>query len=325
MTSPTLASFESLLSKSGIDELRADSKISTLQVNVGKLCNQACKHCHVDAGPNRTEIMTLETIEEVLTAIRRFNIPILDITGGAPELNPHFETLVSEARQSGAHIIVRHNFTVQFTPGKSFLPTFFRENGVEVIASLPYFLADQTDAQRGRGVFEQSLEGMRRLNAEGYGSAGSGLLLNLVYNPVGAFLPPDQASVERDFRREMSSRYGLVFNNLYTIVNMPISRFLDFLHRTGNYERYMQKLITSFNPATVSDLMCRNLVSVGWDGRLFDCDFNQMLELPVSAEAGSTIGAFDLDSLKERRIATGSHCFGCTAGAGSSCGGAVAA
>lgn len=323
MPESTQISFEVRLAQCGISELNSDAVISTLQVNVGKLCNQACKHCHVDAGPNRTEIMILETVEQVLTAIRRFKIPTLDITGGAPELNPHFEYLVTEAKRAGAHIMVRHNFTVQFTPGKFELPAFFRENSVEAIASLPYFLPEQTDAQRGRGVFEQSLEAMRRLNAVGYGKEGTGLLLNLVYNPVGAFLPPDQASIEKDFRRELASRYDLVFNRLYTITNMPISRFLDFLHRSGNYEKYMQKLISSFNPATIGNLMCKNLVSVGWDGKLYDCDFNQMLELPVTTTDSDSIANFDLNSLVNRRISTGNHCFGCTAGAGSSCGGAV--
>jgi radical SAM/Cys-rich protein len=248
----------------------------------------------------------------------------VDITGGAPELNPHFEHLVVEARQAGAHAMVRHNLTVQFAPGKASLPAFFRENEVEVIASLPYFLAQQTDAQRGRGVFEASVEALRRLNAEGYGQERTGLRLNLVYNPVGAFLPPEQASIERDFRRELAARYGLVFTHLYTITNMPIRRFLDYLLRSGNYERYMEKLIASFNPATVAGLMCRTLISVGWDGRLYDCDFNQMLEMPLTAEMPQTIAELDWERLAARRIVTGLHCYGCTAGAGSSCGGAVA-
>jgi radical SAM/Cys-rich protein len=318
-------SFDEKLIQAGLGELRASGVIETLQVNVGKLCNQACKHCHVDAGPHRTEIMSRETMDHVLDAVRRHRIPNVDITGGAPELNPNFAYLVTEARAAGAHVIVRHNFTVQFEEGVNGLPHFFRENAVEIVASLPYFLAEQTDAQRGRGVFEKSLEGMRRLNGLGYGQEGSGLLLNLVYNPVGAYLPPSQASIEADFKRELRARYGLEFNRLYTITNMPISRFLEMLRRTGNLEKYMDKLVQSFNPATVPGLMCRSMLSVGWDGRLYDCDFNQMLELPIANGAGITIAEADLDSLRNRAILTGQHCFGCTAGAGSSCGGAVVA
>jgi radical SAM/Cys-rich protein len=316
--------FTETLARRGLPPLRAESALTTLQVNVGKLCNQACKHCHVEAGPNRTEIMTRETVELVLDATRRFRIPIVDITGGAPELNPHFDYLVVEARRTGAHVMVRHNLTVQFAPGKEYLPTFFRENEVEVVASLPYFLAQQTDTQRGRGVFEASLNALHRLNAAGYGQEGTGYILNLVYNPVGAFLPPEQASIERDFRRELAARYGLVFNRLYTITNMPIRRFLDYLLRSGNYARYMEKLVASFNPATVAGLMCRTLVSVGWDGRLYDCDFNQMLELPLTGAMPQTIADLDWERLADRSIVTGPHCYGCTAGAGSSCGGAVA-
>jgi radical SAM/Cys-rich protein len=303
--------------------LRA-AQVETLQVNVGKLCNQACKHCHVDAGPKRTEMMTRETAEAVIAALRRFRIPTLDITGGAPELNPSFRYLVAEARALGTHVLVRHNLTVMFEPGQEDLPLFFRDHAVEVISSLPYFLAEQTDAQRGAGVFTKSIEALRRLNAVGYGVEGSGLMLNLVYNPVGAFLPPPQSSIEADFKRELSARYGLSFNRLYTITNMPIKRFLDYLRRSGNEERYLAKLVASFNPATVEGLMCRHLVSVDWTGRLYDCDFNQMLELGLSRELPQTIADFDPAKLAARRITTAAHCFGCTAGAGSSCGGAVA-
>jgi len=314
--------FAETLSSRGLGELEA-AAVTTLQVNVGKVCNQSCKHCHVDAGPARTETMTRQTAEAVIRAVRRFGIPTVDITGGAPELNPNFEYLVAESRGLGAHVIVRHNLTVQFVPGQEGLPELFREHEVEVIASLPYFLAAQTDSQRGPGVFDRSIEALRRLNEAGYGREGSGLLLNLVYNPVGAYLPPDQSSIERDFKRELAARHGLVFNRLFTITNMPISRFRDYLERSGNTTRYMQKLATSFNPTTVAGLMCRTLVSVGWDGRLYDCDFNQMLELPLTQGMPGTIFDLDLPRLARRRIATGAHCFGCTAGAGSSCGGAV--
>ena len=324
MTMQATPTFLETLAQNGGQTLLAAENISTLQVNVGKLCNQACKHCHVDAGPNRTEIMSRETIDKVLESVRRYKFKVVDITGGAPELNPEFRYLVEEARRSGSHVIVRHNFTVQFTSGMEYLPEFFRVNRIEVIASLPYFLAQQTDAQRGKGVFDQSIEAMRRLNEIGYGVEGSDLLLNLVYNPTGAFLPPDQSAVEKDFKRELQSRYGLTFNRLYTITNMPISRFKDYLIRSGNFQSYMDKLINSFNPGTVDGLMCRSLISVGWDGRLYDCDFNQMLELPLESGMPKLIGEFDLKLLMKRRISTGDHCYGCTAGTGSSCGGAVA-
>ena len=303
--------------------LRA-AAVETLQVNVGKLCNQACKHCHVDAGPKHTEIMTRETAEQVIAAVGRFRIPTLDITGGAPELNPSFRRLVTEARRLGAHVIVRHNLTVMFEPGQEDLPEFFRDQGVEVISSLPYFLEQQTDAQRGTGVFQKSIEALQRLNTVGYGREGGGLILNLVYNPVGAFLPPAQDAIERDFKRELAARYGVTFDRLYTITNMPIKRFLDYLRRSGNEERYMRKLVEAFNPATVEGLMCRTLVSVDWTGRLYDCDFNQMLGLGVAHGLPQSIADFDPEKLAARRVVTGAHCFGCTAGAGSSCGGVVA-
>ena len=303
-------------------ELRA-SAVEVLQINVGKLCNQACKHCHVDAGPLRTEIMTSETVEQVLDAIRKFEISTIDITGGAPEMNPSFRYLVHESRSLGCHVIVRHNLTVMFEPGQEDLPQFFREHEIEVISSLPYFLEQQTDAQRGWGVFKKSIEALHRLNEVGYGIENSGFILNLVYNPVGAFLPPPQESIEADFKRELLNRYGISFNHLFTITNMPIKRFLDYLRRSGNEERYRRKLTEAFNPATVAGLMCRTLVSVDWTGRLYDCDFNQMLELGVAPDMPQRIADFNPEKLARRRIMTGSHCFGCTAGPGSSCGGAV--
>ena len=314
--------FQQQLAAHGL-ELRAAS-VATLQVNVGKLCNQACKHCHVDASPKRTEIMTRATAEQVLAALQRFRLPTLDLTGGAPELNPSFRWLVAEARALGTHVMVRHNLTVMFESGQEDLPEFFRAHQIEVISSLPYFQEQQTDAQRGNGVFTKSIEAMRKLNAVGYGVAGSGLWLNLVYNPVGAFLPPAQTAIETDFKRELLSRYDLTFNHLYTITNMPISRFLEYLRRSGNEERYMRKLVDAFNPSAVAGVMCRSLVSMDWTGKLYDCDFNQMLELSVAEEMPQTITEFDPVNLASRRIVTGAHCFGCTAGAGSSCGGAVA-
>jgi radical SAM/Cys-rich protein len=322
-TSPRApAAFGQKLAEHGL-ELRA-GRVETLQVNVGKLCNQACKHCHVDASPRRTEVMSEGVAGQVLSAVRRFRFPVVDITGGAPELNPNFRRLVSESRRLGSHVMVRHNLTVMFEPGQDDLPEFFRAHGVEVVSSLPYFLGQQTDAQRGAGVFDKSVEALKRLNGVGYGAEGGGLTLNLVYNPVGAFLPPSQGSVEADFRRELLARHGVTFDRLYTITNMPIRRFLEYLRRSGNEERYMRKLVQAFNPATVEGLMCRTLVSVDWTGRLYDCDFNQMLELGVDAALPQTIADFDPAAFAARRIETGAHCFGCTAGAGSSCGGAVA-
>ena len=313
--------FDSVLAQNNL-ELKA-AGIDTLQVNVGKLCNQACKHCHVDASPKRTEIMTRAVVDACLDALRKHRIPTLDITGGAPELNPHFRYFVTEARKAGARALVRHNLTVMFEAGQEDLPDFFAAHQIEVVSSLPYFLGAQTDAQRGTGVFDKSIAALQKLNAAGYGTDEK-LLLNLVYNPVGAFLPPAQGSIEKDFKRELEARYGVRFNNLYTITNMPIARFLEWLRRSGNETAYMQKLVNAFNPATVSGLMCRSQLSVDWRGNLYDCDFNQMLELPVADDAPQTIAEFDPVKLAPRRIMTGAHCFGCTAGAGSSCGGVVA-
>ncbi|MBA3767041.1 MAG: arsenosugar biosynthesis radical SAM protein ArsS [Acidobacteria bacterium] len=314
--------FDEKLATLGMKLLRKDA-IETLQINVGKLCNQACKHCHVDASPARTEIMTREVAEQVIKAVRKFRFAALDITGGAPELNPSFRYLVAAARALDTHVMVRHNLTVMFEPGQDDLPEFFRDNNVEVVSSLPYFLEQQTDAQRGRGVFDKSIKALRRLNEVGYGIEGGGLVLNLVYNPVGAFLPPKQSSIEADFKRELMTRHGVSFDRLYTITNMPIQRFLDYLRRTGNEERYRRKLVEAFNSNAVEGLMCRSMLSVDWNGRLYDCDFNQMLELTVAPELPQTIFELDPEEFAGRPIMTGSHCFGCTAGAGSSCGGAV--
>lgn len=313
--------FDEKLAQNGF-ELKA-AGIDTLQVNVGKLCNQACKHCHVDASPKRTEIMPREIVEDCLNVLRRYKIPTLDITGGAPELNPNFRYFALEARKTGAKVIVRHNLTVMFEAGQKDLPEFFAENEAEVVSSLPYFLGTQTDAQRGAGVFDKSIEALKRLNAVGYG-IDEKLILNLVYNPVGAFLPPAQEAIEKDFKRELKVRYDVAFNNLFTITNMPIARYLEWLRRTKNEHVYMQKLVNAFNPATVEGLMCRSLVSVDWRGNLYDCDFNQMLDLKLESHLPQTIADFDFAKSANRRIVTGAHCFGCTAGAGSSCGGAVA-
>lgn len=302
--------------------LRADS-IETLQVNVGKICNQACKHCHVDASPIRTEIMSRAVIDACLQVLRDWQIPVLDLTGGAPEMIPDFRFFVTEATKTGAKIIVRHNLTVMFEEYQTDLPEFFAANKVEVVSSLPYFLQTQTDAQRGTGVFDKSIEALKRLNAAGYGVEDN-LVLNLVFNPVGAFLPPAQSAIEADFKRELQTRYGIVFNNLLTITNMPIARFLDWLRRSKNEQSYMSKLINAYNPSTLDGLMCRTQISVDWLGNLYDCDFNQMLDLKINDNLPQTIFNFNFDQLRKRHISTAAHCFGCTAGAGSSCGGSVA-
>jgi radical SAM/Cys-rich protein len=298
--------------------------ITVLQINVGKKCNQSCKHCHVDAGPDRTEVMSDDVVDAVFSVLEHTAIPTLDITGGAPELHPRFREMVVRARQLGRKVMDRCNLTILLANRFQDLPEFLAENQVEIVASLPHYSEGQTDAQRGDGIFQQSLEALRRLNALGYGDEGSGLSLNLVTNPVGAFLPARQDALERDWKREMDRRHGIRFNKLYTITNMPISRFLDFLQTSGNLEQYMDRLVNAFNPQAAQVVMCRYTLSVGWDGGLFDCDFNQMLGLPVNHGAPRTIFDFEAEKLKAREIVVGPHCFGCTAGQGSSCGGAVA-
>lgn len=307
------------------------SGIETLQINITKLCNQACVHCHVDSSPKRTEQMSLATVERCLGILSEHDsIQKLDITGGAPELNPHFDYMVREARKMGKHVMVRHNLTVTIDghpvtgESKRYLPEFYAEQGVEVISSLPYYQEYFTDKQRGKGVFEKSIESILMLNNVGYGKKGTGLELNFVYNPVGAFLPAPQESLEADFKRELSKKYGIVFNKLYTITNMPINRFKDQLKRLGAYEEYMEKLVNAFNPTAAEGVMCRSLISVSHDGRLYDCDFNQMIDLEISSERGPlTVFDFNYEDLTKRKIIFGSHCFGCTAGAGSSCGGST--
>lgn len=320
--------FEEELDRYGLD-LKPLS-IETLQVNITKLCNQACLHCHVDSSPKRTESMDRKTVDRVIEILANHpSIKTIDITGGAPELNPYFDELVRNARELGKHVIVRHNLTVQFDgnpvtgESKDYLPIFFAEQGVEVISSLPYYQEYFTDKQRGKGVFNKSVEGIRRLNEVGFGIAGSGKILNLVYNPVGPYLPAAQGELEQQYREELS-KIGLHFNSLFTITNMPIHRFGETLKRRGGWDEYMTKLVSAFNPVAASGVMCRSLVSVGYDGKLYDCDFNQMLELDIDSSKVRTIFDQDFGSLVNRNIVFKSHCFGCTAGAGSSCGGAVA-
>ena len=297
------------------------SKIEIFQVNIGYMCNQTCKHCHVDAGPDRKEIMTRETMQLCLDVLEQTKIPTLDITGGAPEMNPDFRWFVSEAQARGVkEIIVRSNLTIIVANPKYYdLPEFFRQHQVRVVSSLPFYNAGKTDRQRGEGVFKDSIDALHRLNKIGYGQPGSGLILDLVYNPVGAFLPGAQSQLERDFKYEVKHHFNVDFNNLFTITNIPISRFLDFLIESGNYEEYMEKLVNAFNPSAVPGVMCRNTISVDWQGYLYDCDFNQMLGLKTMKAAGQHISEFDLNKLETRQIVIGQHCYGCTAGAGSSC------
>jgi radical SAM/Cys-rich protein len=296
---------------------------TTIQVNAGKLCNQACHHCHVDAGPKRTERMTLATAERVIELLAASpSVQTLDITGGAPELNPNFAMLVEGARALGRRVIVRCNLTVTLEPAMKWLVEFYRRAGVELVCSLPCYTAENTDRQRGAGVFDKSVAALRQLNAAGFGQGE--LRLDLVYNPIGATLPPPQAQLEADYRERLGQDLGIVFDRLLTITNMPIARFANQLNIARNFSAYMGLLVNHFNPATVDALMCRDLVSIGWDGRLYDCDFNQMLEIPLGAGASTIRDIDDVAELVGARIATASHCFGCTAGAGSSCGGAIA-
>lgn len=317
-----LPEFESTLNRHGHSELDA-AEIEIFQINVGKTCNQTCAHCHVDAGPDRTESMTRDTAELCMTALAKTDIQRVDITGGAPELNPNFRWLVEQSRALNRHVMDRCNLTVMYVKGQEDLGEFLAQHKVEIICSLPYYQERETDLQRGIGVFQRSVEALKHLNSLGYGIPDSDLILNLVYNPVGAYLPGSQSSIENDFKRNLARKYGVQFHNLWTITNMPISRFLEFLLQSGNYEMYMEKLVNAFNPGAISGLMCRNMISIGWDGRLYDCDFNQMLDLPVGYQAPRHISEFEVELLNHRRIVTGRHCYGCTAGSGSSCGGAT--
>lgn len=314
-------SFGARLRREGVVLRREE--LETLQINVGKLCNQACRHCHVDAGPNRTEVMTRETMRGILAFLAATDIPMVDITGGAPEVNPDFRYLVKQVRLLGRSVMVRCNLTVIFEPGLEDLPDFYREHEVELVCSLPCYLEENVDQQRGKGVFFDSIEALRRLNEIGYGMPDSDLRLHLVYNPVGASLPPPQAELEADYKRILDERYGISFNRLFTITNMPISRFNDYLRRRGEYDGYTQTLRDQFNPQTIDSLMCRFLVSVDWEGNIYDCDFNQMLDMHLSGRP-KKLWEVSPGWLVDRRIRIADHCYGCTAGAGSSCGGELA-
>jgi radical SAM/Cys-rich protein len=315
--------FDESLKRSGLYPLTARG-ITTLQVNVGRLCNQACRHCHVDAGPERVEVMKRDTMELCLHAIMEGGYPTVDITGGAPEMNPNYRWFVERCREMGRHIITRTNLTILLEEGYTDTPVFWAENSVEVVASLPYYLEGTTDRQRGKGVFNSSIRALEMLNEVGYGVEGTSLILNLVYNPAGAFLPPSQNGVDADFRRELKKRYGRSFSNIFTITNMPVGRFLNFLESSGNLASYMERLVSCYNPRAAECVMCRNILSVGWDGTLYDCDFNQMLGLKCGRGVPDNLKDFDKDKLANRKVVTGPHCYGCTVGAGSSCTGEVA-
>lgn len=322
LSDPLQGDFDRHLATAGLHPLRATG-IDVLQLNLGRICNQTCAHCHVDAGPDRTEDMRLETAEACMRVLAATDIPTVDITGGAPEMSQSFRYVVEEARRLGRHVMDRCNLTILLARRYRDLPEFLARHGVEIVCSLPHYRRFNTDRQRGDGVFEASIEALQRLNAVGYGQ-GDGLRLVLVTNPVGAFLPAGQASLEAEWKREMLRLHGIRFDALYTITNMPISRYLEWLEDSGNLAGYMQKLVDAFNPGAAADVMCRNTLSVSWTGELHDCDFNQMLALPTGFGAPRHIADFDLAALATRRIVTGRHCFGCTAGAGSSCGGSLA-
>ncbi len=314
--------FDQKLAECGLEPLRAEG-VAILQVNVGKLCNMTCHHCHVDAGPDRREIMTRETIDHCLNALRNGAIPTLDLTGGAPEMNPHFRYFVEKAKELGCHVIDRCNLTILLANGYEDMVDFLAANDVEIVASLPCYLAENADAQRGDGAFAKSIRALKLLNERGYGRGDSRRILTLVYNPIGATLPPPQGQLEQAYKEHLAAEHDVHFDRLFTITNMPISRFLEELVNQGQTDEYMTELVNAFNPAAAQGVMCRQIVSVSWDGRMFDCDFNQMLEVPMAEGAPRHIRDFDLAKLKQRTVSTGRHCFGCTASAGSGCLGAI--
>lgn len=323
-------SFAKAVKSAGCESLQP-SKLEIFQINVGKLCNMTCRHCHVDAGPDRVhENMDRDTVEACLAALDKTQAHTVDITGGAPELNPNFRYLVEQCAIRDKHIIDRCNLTVLLLPRFADLPEWLGEMGVEIVCSLPHYRKRNTDAQRGEGTYAKSMEALRRLNEAGYGKGDPDKILTLVSNPVGAFLSANQASMEREWKEELEQHSGVEFDRLITINNMPISRYLEWLEQSGNLQAYMELLVNSFNPATIDGLMCRNTLSVSWDGMIYDCDFNQMLELRSTElrslerdETHPTVFDFDPESFAERNVVTHRHCFGCAAGAGSSCGGAI--
>jgi len=319
-----LPQFKDKIAEIGQFPLRP-KKLEILQINVGYMCNQVCEHCHVDAGPDRKEIMTLETMQQCLEVIKNTGAHTLDLTGGAPEMNPNFRWFVEEASKAGIKdFIVRSNLTIIRANKKYYdLPEFFKKHNIHVVSSMPHWTRGKTDKQRGDGVFDKSIQALKDLNAVGYGVEGSSLKLDLVYNPSGAFLPGDQMALEADFKKALLEDFGIHFHNLFAITNLPISRFLDYLIASDNYEDYMYALVDAYNPAAVANVMCTNTISVSWDGWLYDCDFNQMLDLKVASKV-KHISDYNEDLLNDRNIVISQHCYGCTAGAGSSCQGSVA-
>lgn len=321
---PLTRSFEASLGETGLQPLRP-TQLDILQINIGRVCNQTCRHCHVDAGPDRGETMPAPVVEECLRVFEGNPFSLLDITGGAPELHPMFREIVRRARATGRRVMDRCNLTILGASGQEGLAEFLAEQRVEVTASLPYYLEKQTDAQRGAGVFQQSIKALQTLNTFGFGKPGTGLILNIVTNPTGSYLPGNQTALDRDWKRELSRRHGIEFSSLFTITNMPVSRFLEYLCDSGNLEGYLEKLVNAYNPAAAAGVMCRNTLNVGYDGVLYDCDFNQMLAVPIAGDGGAPLTIFDcqMAALESRSIRTGPHCFGCTAGSGSGCGGAT--
>ncbi len=316
-----LPTFENKIKNDGYQPLKPKA-LEILQINLGYMCNQVCSHCHVDAGPDRQEIMTRQTMQHCLDVIKESGAHTLDLTGGAPEMNPNFRWFVEEATKVGIEdIIVRSNLTI-IKANKKYadLPDFFKKHQVHVVSSLPHWTKGKTDKQRGEGVFNASIEALKDLNKVGYGMPDSELKLDLVYNPSGAFMPTNQASLEKDFKKALLEDFDIHFHNLLAITNLPISRFLDFLIASNNYEDYMQTLVEAYNPLAVENVMCRNTLSVSWDGWLYDCDFNQMLCMKIDSDKNH-IKDFDVEALQQRNIKIHQHCYGCTAGAGSSCGG----
>ncbi len=298
--------------------------VATLQINLGKLCNQACHHCHVEAGPLRTEIMTEKTVDRVIELMKKSpNLKTIDLTGGAPEMNPNFKRLVIAARELNLEVIDRCNLTIFYEFGFSDLPEFLKEQKVHIVASMPCYTKKNVDMQRGRGVFDKSIEGLKQLNSLGFGIHGTGLTLDLVYNPGGAFLPGAQLKLEADYKKELKQFFNIEFNKLYTITNMPIKRFLDDLKRLQKYDEYMTLLMNNFNPHAADSVMCKSLVSIGYDGQIYDCDFNQMLEIPASNKKTTLWDINRIEDFNDKKIALANHCYGCTAGAGSSCGGTL--
>lgn len=322
LTETPVETFQSKLASLNHDPFLS-TDVTVFQMNVGKLCNLTCTHCHVEAGPTRTENMERPTFERCLEVIKKSNISTIDLTGGAPEMNPNLEWFIGELGLLNKRIIVRSNLVILTVPKYRPFIDIFTKNKVEVAASLPCYNEANTDRQRGQTVFKKSIKALQDLNKQGYGKQSTGLILNLVHNPVGAYLPGDQSVLEAQYKQKLKQDFDIDFNHLFCITNLPISRYLDYLITSKNYEAYMQKLVNAFNPAAVNNVMCRNTLSVGWDGQLYDCDFNQMLELPLGFGAPRHIDNYQAEQLNARRIVVNNHCYGCTAGAGSSCQGVI--